>query len=137
MVVSERWRPIRDFEGTYEVSDHGRVRRVGGGKGAQPGRILKPCRQRTRSRARGVRLRSEGGVGPWRYIHILVLEAFSLLPRPKGHGWETKFRDGDDTNCRFDNLEWQLASENPKRKLTGRPRRPATPTTVDGATREA
>jgi hypothetical protein len=41
--MGEKWRPIVDYEKTYEVSDQPRVRRIVGGRGARAGRILKQC----------------------------------------------------------------------------------------------
>jgi len=38
----EEWRPVAGYEGYYDVSNFGSVRRVEGGKGATPGKVLKP-----------------------------------------------------------------------------------------------
>jgi hypothetical protein len=38
------WRPIPEYEGVYEISEFGDVRRVAPGKGTQPGHILTPKR---------------------------------------------------------------------------------------------
>lgn len=61
-----QWRPVVGYEGLYEVSSAGFVRRVGAATGAKVGRILKfrpmpgwwPC-PRTRS-CTATRLRSDG-----------------------------------------------------------------------------
>jgi hypothetical protein len=37
----ENWRPVKDFEGVYEVSDLGRVRRSKAAKGATAGALIK------------------------------------------------------------------------------------------------
>ena len=41
MYKDERWLPIPDYEGWYDISDFGRVKRVMAACGAQVGRILK------------------------------------------------------------------------------------------------
>ncbi len=35
------WRPVVGYEGLYEVSDQGQVRRVAPGMGTRPGRVLR------------------------------------------------------------------------------------------------
>src|SRR4051812_42677457 len=38
--VYETWRQVAGYEGTYEVSSEGRIRRTGRGPGARVGRII-------------------------------------------------------------------------------------------------
>ncbi len=38
---TEQWKPVVGYEGIFEVSDWGRVRRIKRGKGTRVGRILK------------------------------------------------------------------------------------------------
>jgi len=40
----EEWRPVVDYEGWYEVSSLGRIRRVRAGQGARAGYVLKQWR---------------------------------------------------------------------------------------------
>lgn len=40
--MDEQWRTIDGFEGLYEVSDYGNVRRIKGGHGVQPYTQLRP-----------------------------------------------------------------------------------------------
>lgn len=102
----EEWRPVVGYEGWYEVSNLGRVKRIGAGRGAVPGRTYR------------------GHVGGWGYriirlnqdshgqrfpVHTLVAEAF-LGSRPEGH--EINHRDGNKANNRVANLEWVTRSQN-------------------------
>lgn len=105
-MADERWRPIRSWEGLYEVSDQGRVRRSGGtGRGPFP-RVLAP--------------------GKWGYgyqhvhfsdmgrkkdysVHRLVADAF-LGPLPADK--QVNHKDGDKNNNRVENLEIVSAREN-------------------------
>ena len=42
----EIWKPIPDFEGWYEISDHGRIRRIRKGPHTQIGRVNRLFRKR-------------------------------------------------------------------------------------------
>jgi hypothetical protein len=103
---SEAWRPIVGYEGWYEVSDHGRVRRVAGGMGARVGKVV-ALGTTNRGYRRVVLHRRRQTKG--RLVHHLVLEAF-VGPRPAGH--ECNHKDGDKTNNRPSNLEWVTKSGN-------------------------
>ena len=101
------WKPIRTFEGIYEVSDLGLVRRVAPHRGYDhrgAGHIL--------STKSGPYARVELCNGPIRWrelVHRLVAGAF--VPNPHGHS-EINHIDGDKRNNRADNLEWVNHSQN-------------------------
>ena len=122
---TERWLPVPEYEGYYEVSDHGRVRsldrwvevvrRVGTPfRYLRPGRVLqeiwdKPPLQPHAS----VRL-CVAGIVTKRYIHQLVLMAF-VGPRPPGmvacHG------PSGPMDNRVSNLRWDTQQENTRDTL--------------------
>jgi len=108
--AEEAWRPIPGFEGVYEVSDHGRVRRVGEAAGhnggARIGRILRP--PIGPDGYPRVFLWRDGKQYP-RLVHRLVALAF-LGPCPADH--EVNHRDGVRSNPRLTNLEYVTRSEN-------------------------
>lgn len=102
---SEEWRLIKEWP-AYEVSSHGRVRRVVAGKGTQAtimklqvgkrgypvvGLTMMPRRQKI-------------------VVHRLVCEAFHG-PAPQGN-LEVAHGDGVRTNNRADNLRWATRREN-------------------------
>ena len=104
--VLEEWKPAFGFEGVYEVSDAGRVRRVAGGRGITIGRFLKPQR------------RSDGylHVQLWKnnqpqtlLLHRLVATSF-IGPVPDGR--EVNHIDGNKANNRLSNLEYATRTEN-------------------------
>ncbi len=109
----EEWRPVVGYEGIYEVSSLGQVRRVGPaarhgaghGGGVRIGRIRQP------QTVRGylvVLLWKEGRYQPF-LVHRLAAAAF-LGPLPDGY--EINHRDGDKTNNRPENLEYVTRSAN-------------------------
>lgn len=110
MTDVERWLPVVGFEGSYEVSDHGRVRgldRIGAAGQRVAGRVLTPT-----PNSHGYPAVTLYGNGLRRVgkVHRLVLEAF-VGPCPDGmeacHG-----PDRDQTNNRLSNLRWGTSSEN-------------------------
>lgn len=114
--MSEQWRAVVGFEGSYEVSDQGRVRSLdrvlvvahptcGFVQRRVKGRILRPGT--TASGHQLVIL--EGGNG--RYVHSLVLEAF-VGPAPAGT--ECCHNDGTQANNDLSNLRWDTRANNIK-----------------------
>jgi hypothetical protein len=103
----EQWRPVVGFEGWYEVSTFGNVKRVRAGQGvARLGMPLRP------------------GLDSWGYpqvclnregkkrmclVHHLVADAF-IGPRPKRI--EVNHIDGDKLNAKPENLEYVTSKEN-------------------------
>lgn len=110
----EIWRPIKTFEGLYEVSNRGRVRSVDrwviykdGSKHFWKGQILKPRQNETTGYLQ-VNLCRDGKQRTFR-IHRLVAEAW--LDNPMGKP-EVNHLDEDKTNNDVYNLEWSTAKEN-------------------------
>ncbi|GAC1512286.1 MAG: hypothetical protein NVS1B16_03650 [Pseudarthrobacter sp.] len=96
--MSEEWRPF--FDGKYEVSSIGNVRRAG----AQTN--LKPIRMKIGYFKVSPVL---DGKNVQRYVHRLVAEAF-LGPCPFGH--EVNHLDGVKTNNVLTNLEYVTHQKN-------------------------
>lgn len=102
---AEVWRPVRDWEDLYEVSDQGRVRRVGVGQGATVGLVKKA----TVSGGRLCVSLSRAGRTRTFQVQTLVLSAFGG-PRPDG--MECCHNDGNALNCWASNLRWDTLAEN-------------------------
>jgi hypothetical protein len=101
----ERWLPVVGYEGWYEVSDWGRVRRVARGRGARIGKVM------NQSLSHGypaLRLSKDGKSRLFR-VHILVTRAFLGLC-PPAH--EVDHKNRDRTCNLLSNLRYRLKSEN-------------------------
>lgn len=104
----EQWKQV--FDGVYEVSNTGRVRRLKAGKGTTVGREVKVSLHQ--SNRGGV----YGRVSLWNknrkvdaYVHRLVAEAF-LGPCPRGQ--EVNHKNGNSTDNRIENLEYLTHTQN-------------------------
>lgn len=102
---AEKWLPVVGYEGFYEVSDQGRVKRINIGRDSTE-KLLKATVNKL-----GYLLVSlyRDGKGNTRRVHRLVLEAFT---GPCLAGEEGCHNDGDPANNRLDNLRWGTASSN-------------------------
>lgn len=106
------WKPIRGYEGSYEVSSDGRVRGVDRTvkRSTSPRRVngveIKP--HRSNSGYKFVLLRNAGKQKPF-YIHRLVAAAF--VPNPNGLNVVNHIDEDKDNNC-ADNLEWCSHGQN-------------------------
>jgi len=106
MVGEEEWREVVGFEGVYEVSNWGRVRRCRAGSGAVSGRIIKSNIQPNGY----VHLTLyDAGRKLGAYMHRLVGDAF-IGPCPDG--MERNHRDGNKLNNSPGNLEYITHLEN-------------------------
>jgi hypothetical protein len=94
----EIWKDVVGFEGSYEVSDLGRVRNL---------RSLKLLKPRCADRYPHVAFYSNRPVE--RTVHSLVLEAFKG-PRPSG--MEALHWDDNKSNNALSNLRWGTVYEN-------------------------
>lgn len=110
----EEWRAIVGFEGSYEVSNLGRVRSLDrminmahGAKRSHRGRVLQPVYDKDGYPR--VMLRVDGAYAK-RGVHRLVCEAFhgpgTILHREVDH------IDRDTSNARAENLRWVSRGEN-------------------------
>ena len=114
MPAVEQWKPVRGYEGIYEVSSHGRVRSVDRVVTRSDGQV-----RRFKGKVRSTPLLQQTGY-PFvnlciqgkcqvRTVHSLVAEAF-IGTRPKG--MEVCHNDGDPANNRLDNLRYDTHSDN-------------------------
>src|SRR5205809_2699802 len=98
--MEENWRPVVGYEGLYEVSDCGHLRRVGRAPGTRPGY---PIRTPPNSDGYPQCVLHDNGIKQSQRLHKLVAAAF-LGSRPSGA--EINHIDGDKTNNVPSNLEY-------------------------------
>lgn len=118
--IFETWKPIKGFEGLYEVSDQGRIKSLdriiidenGGRKRLFKGKILKPHNRPDNYQE--VHLVGNGN-NNFYSIHRLVAEAF--IPNPDNKP-EVDHLNTDRKDCRVENLRWCTRKENMKNKHT-------------------
>lgn len=103
----EAWVPVPGYEGLYEVSSHGRVRRSSSSRMARAGHVLKP------------RLTWDGYLKyalskRQRYWHVKAhrLVALAFLGPPPFPGAHVAHFDGDKLNNHVSNLRWASSKEN-------------------------
>lgn len=94
-----QWRPVTTHQDLYEVSDAGQVRNV---------RTKAVLRTHAADHYPQVYL-YDHGVRSTRRVHVLVAAAF-LGPRPEGQ--EVRHLNGDETDCRLDNLAYGTSAQN-------------------------
>lgn len=98
----ETWKTVKNYEGLYEVSNHGNVRRL---------KSLNSCGKRIRARIlkpgattqKYFTVALANGKNISRYVHHLVAEAF-LNHTPQGHKAVIDHIDGDRQNNNLLNL---------------------------------
>lgn len=110
MAASEHWKDVIGYEGAYQVSDQGQVRRVATGKSTHVGRVLRPQRDRAYLKV----CLSRNGVVTIKKVHRLVLVAFvgPAMGRQGNH------KNGDKHDNRLANLEWMTQEENMRHRIT-------------------
>ena len=105
--MEEKWIDIKGYEGYYQISDLGRVKRLAGSPKCKTDRILKPGSQKTGYLF--VTLHKDG-IGKMYRVHRLVLENFNPIENMKN--LQVNHKDEIRTNNMLSNLEWVTATEN-------------------------
>lgn len=104
----QNWRPIPDYEDTYEISDYGLIRRIRDGKNTKAGKIL--ALNNDRLGYKRIQLwHDKKRIRQSFAVHRLVMLVFIGEP-PEGR--EVNHKDGDKANNQLGNLEYITHQEN-------------------------
>lgn len=104
----ETWKPVRGYEGLYEISDKGRLRALfKAGNFHKPGRLLRPWLMK--SGYLQVHLMRPGAKRKAACVHRLLLEAF-IGPAPEK--CECRHLNGDRADNNISNLAWGTHKQN-------------------------
>jgi len=109
---TENWKAVVGYEGLYEVSDQGNVKRVGAWTDGRKNRVRgvrKPSPSKRYSRITLFRDKTHREFA----VHRLVLAAF-VGPIP--FGYEVNHKNGIHRDNRLENLEYVTHSDNQKHK---------------------
>lgn len=105
----ERWLPVPNYEGIYEVSSLGRIRsldRIDSLGRALYGRVLKQRADRDGY------LQIHAGGSPRRVLRVHRLVLLAFVGPPPADATEALHGDGNPSNNRLTNLRWGTSSEN-------------------------
>lgn len=114
----EEWRPVKEYEGYYEVSNLGNIRSVSRVELQPIGRHEQSWTRTRQGRDKAVRINNLGyvqvilykdGKGTGKLVHRLVAESFVENPLSNK---EVNHKDGVRDNNIYMNLEWVTRSEN-------------------------
>lgn len=113
-MANEEWRDVAGWEGLYQVSNLGRVRRIARFRKVSDG-LFEPCETNLvsifRDRRSGYpQARLSNGKAKTCLVHRLVCEAFH--GPPPFEGAHVAHWDGTRDNNRSDNLRWATPLEN-------------------------
>lgn len=117
-MIIEEWRPITGLEGSYEVSNQGRVRSIDRVL-MQPSRSGNMVPKAYRGKLLAIVVNGPAGYRvvnlpdknaehyqKVQFVSTLVLEAFvGERPHPRARA---KYLDGNPSNCTLDNLQWGI-----------------------------
>ena len=103
--MQEIWKPIKNYESSYQVSNLGRIKRIYKNR---PEKILKPVKG-----SFGYLYHSISSTGKSKTIRLHRIVAESFIPNPKNYP-EVNHIDGNKENNLPSNLEWCTRSHNMK-----------------------
>jgi hypothetical protein len=112
-MTKEIWRDINGYEGLYQVSNLGRIKRFNKDKRCNIYKILKAKINNLRHNSSSIGL-CKNGKHKYLSIHRLVLETFV---GPRSFGMECRHLDGNPKNNKLENLKWGTPKENLQDKI--------------------
>lgn len=109
-MLNIEWKPVKGYEGLYEVSNDGRVRRLRFTNGSHDFEKVRECKQTLNTWGYMTVNLSKNGKGNTKRVHRLVANAFL-----GESNLQIDHIDGNKQNNRLDNLEYVTPKENTNR----------------------
>lgn len=109
-MLNIEWKSIKDYEGLYEVSNDGRVRRLRFTNGSHDFEKVRECKQTLNTWGYMTVNLSKNGKSNTKRVHRLVANAFL-----GESNLQIDHIDGNKQNNRLDNLEYVTSKENTNR----------------------
>lgn len=106
--MNEEWRDIPGYEGFYQASSQGKIRRIKSAQGTKQGRLLNPYQ--TPQGYLRVRFGKTRESQRPHLVHRVILTTF--VSPPPHHNSQGNHLNGDKTDNRVENLEWLSPREN-------------------------
>lgn len=106
--MREIWKTIAGWEGLYEVSNLGRVKRIAAGRGTRSGKIQKTSPGNQAGHM--VATLRKNGRSSKEYVHQLVAMAF--IGKPKNPKLVVNHENGNTADNRVGNLKYVTRSQN-------------------------
>ena len=125
--INEIWKPVKGYEGIYEVSNLGRVKSLPrlkycGHKNSKPQKVHERILTSHVDRLGYVKVRlSKNGESKTSLLHRVIAEAFIDPVEGKS---EINHKDGVKANNAIENLEWSTRSENVKHAFLNKLKHP-------------
>lgn len=112
--MDERWMPVKGFEGSYEISDHGRLRSLDRVTRNKLGRLfsVRGVMKKTHINNSGYECADLSLDDVKKKVTVHRLVALHFCENRLGQGAEVNHIDGNRLNNRADNLEWVTRKEN-------------------------
>lgn len=111
MSSPRRWTACYGFEGVYEISDHGELRRLPGGAVLSTNNAIKGLRTCTLYR---------DGIAHTKVVQSLVLCSFGEVRPPRTR---ITHLNGNKLDCRLENLQWREPQTRIRRAKASRRRK--------------
>lgn len=114
-MIDEIWKPVKDWENYYEISNYGRLKRLPRMSKHSFGNFYKPygekiIKRTMRNKKRYINVHlTKNGICVTKQLHRLVLLTFVPMPEDKPY---VNHINGDKHDNRLINLEWVSAKEN-------------------------